>query len=170
MQHLEFGWTFGSVALACTGMTCLWFSSWFPLWNAALRSAGKTSGTSSRKPWRSSCSFSVRCGVPPTHTGGLSFHRRSSSGPACASHCGLAIGSWNHPLMPFLKCFSWPMLAVFCRNSNLKVFYCATSCVESAVREWYMQEGTHAVPACALPPSLAERGLKMGPKAGEESG
>lgn len=33
-----------------------------------------------------------------------------------------------------------------------------------------MQEGTHAVPACALPPSLAERGLKMGPKAGEESG
>lgn len=25
-------------------------------------------------------------------------------------------------------------------------------------------------PACALPPSLAERGLKMGPKAGEESG
>lgn len=33
-----------------------------------------------------------------------------------------------------------------------------------------MQEGTHAVLPVPFPPSLAERGLKMGPKAGEESG
>lgn len=80
-------------ALACTGKTCWWFSSWSPLWSAALQSGGKTSGTSSRKPWRSSCSVSARCGTPPTRTAGPSSHCLSSSGPACASRCGLASGS-----------------------------------------------------------------------------
>lgn len=100
--------------LACTGKTCWLFSSWFPLWISALQSAGRTSGTSSRKPWRSSCSFSVRCGVPPTRTGGLSFHRQSSLGPVCVFHFGLESGSWNRPLLPFLK--RLPCAGSVCRN------------------------------------------------------
>ncbi len=66
------------------------------------------------------------------------------------------------------------MQAVFAEIGSLQVefeslllgYELCLICSEGVI---HAQRHTHR-PACALPPSLAERGLKMGPKAGEESG